>query len=222
MSIRPEKAQSNRLLLTVRSVRTNEIQLAEKGLYFFQREKCWAQGTRTEMNSSAIPCPFRNKARPALTRSVIRADGKLRRRFFRKGITITRSPRFQYSTTRMFLGGAAPPSLARGDGSSGKNNRSACSKARTSRHFQGSILNRLARAAASDCGTPFTLESDPATIYIPSVQQVQNLHKSLVSSKSVHRNQRPPRQFRCRNGLTKGTAMDLGNPGHRPDTPPSF
>src|SRR5258706_5219861 len=118
MSIRPEKTQSNRFFRRLETTRRNGNKCAENGLYFSQREKCWAQGTRIGMNSSTIPCPSRNEAKEAFTKREIRAPGKLRRRFRRKGTRIARSPRFQYSITRILLGCALAGRGERGDGSS--------------------------------------------------------------------------------------------------------
>ena len=53
--MRPEKAKSNRRFRSERIVRDSEIQSREKGLYFRNRLKWRAQGTRTGMNSSTSP-----------------------------------------------------------------------------------------------------------------------------------------------------------------------
>ncbi len=148
-SIRPEKAQSNRRWRSASNVRASEIQSREKGLYFFKRLKCLAQGTRTGINSSTSPCPPRKEARSELTRREIRAEGKLRRRFLRKGTRIARSPKFQYSTTRMLEGGSAGFFRGGRGGIRGFRNRATDSKIRTSRHLPGVMGNNLARAEGS-------------------------------------------------------------------------
>src|SRR6266478_7039557 len=148
-SIRPEKAQSNRRLRSASIVRASEIQSREKGLYFFNRLKCLAQGTRTGINSSTSRCPPRKEARAGLTRRAIRAEGKLRRRFLRKGTRIARSPKFQYSTTRMLEGGSAGFFRGGRGGIRSFRNRATDSKIRTSRHLPGVMGNNLARVEGS-------------------------------------------------------------------------
>src|SRR5438093_4284096 len=129
-SMRPEKAKSNRRFRSERIVRDSEIQSREKGLYFRNRLKWRAQGTRTGMNSSTSPCPFRKEARAELTSREIRAVGKLCRRFLRKGTRMARSPKFQYSITRMVFGLACEP-LEFSDGDTfSKKSRATASRAR--------------------------------------------------------------------------------------------
>src|SRR5438128_11060786 len=149
MSMRPEKAQSNRRSRSARTARVSEIQSREKGLYFRNRLKWRAQGKRTGMNASTSPCPFRKEARAELTSREIRAVGKLCRRFLRKGTRMARSPKFQYSITRMVFGLACEP-LEFSDGDTfSKKSRATASRARTRHHLRGVIPRMLARATAS-------------------------------------------------------------------------
>src|SRR6266704_2623127 len=111
------------------------------------------------MNSSTIPCPSKNEAKSSLTRREIRDTGKLRRRFLRKGTAIARSPKFQYSITRM-LAGCTFQLSARGAGSICKSNRRTASNTRTRHHLRGVIRKKLARAAASAATASFELASD--------------------------------------------------------------
>src|SRR5437879_179425 len=156
-SIRPEKAQSHRRLRNARMVRVKEIQSMEKGLYFRQRLKWRAQGTRMGMVSSTIPCPSRKEERLGLISKETRAVGKLRRRFFRKGTRMARSPRFQYSITRMLAGCSLGFSKGRSGGVSGLSNRINVSNVRMRRHLSGVIRSRVARATASKVLEPLML-----------------------------------------------------------------
>jgi len=62
---------------------------------------------------------------------------------------MARSPKFQYSTTRMLLGGSVGLSTGGSGGISGFRNRTRASKTQTSRHLRGVINSKLARASAS-------------------------------------------------------------------------
>src|SRR4030088_597263 len=62
---------------------------------------------------------------------------------------MARSPKFQYSTTRMLLGGSVGLSTGGNGVISGFRNRTRASKTQTSRHLRGVISSKLARASAS-------------------------------------------------------------------------
>src|SRR6516162_8026253 len=178
-SMRPEKAQSNCLLRTARSVRANEVQRPEKRLYFFQREKCCAHGTRIGINSSTSPCPSKSLASPEFTSNVTRAVGSALRKFSKNGTRIARSPKFQYSTTKTLCGGDSGSLRVRGEGRSGSMVFKKSSNKRISRHFRGVILRKLARAAASMSTLRMVLlHSDAITWLVPRTQSLRNVLRS--------------------------------------------
>src|SRR6476619_8011445 len=101
------------------------------------------------MNSSRSPWPSSKEAKAAFTNSEMRAAGYLGRRERRKGTRIARSPRFQYSITRMLRGGELADDGGGGDGDSGRIMFARNSKARTRRALRGVIFRKCARAMAS-------------------------------------------------------------------------